>query len=176
MSMAKHGPIDQIGVLVDDLDAGIRHWKDVLGVGPWTVFRNVSMQGNYRGQDGVVMMDVAMGYQGETQIELIKVTNDAPSPYRDGTGAPIIGLHHLAWLVDDLDQTVADVTADGMTVIFQASNPGTRVAYCEIEGEPGPLFEFIEGAQTAELFKSGREATKTWDGSNPITEFDFTAM
>lgn len=168
MTKAKYGPIDQIGYLVDNLDASIQRWIDLMGVGPWTVFRNVSLDGIYRGQPGVVTIDVGLAYQGDVQIELIKVTNDAPSPYRDAAGQPILGIHHLARVVDDLDAVVAQATADGLKIAFEASNPATRVAYLETDDEPGVLFEFIEGAGMREMIDAGIAATKVWDGSNPV--------
>ncbi|WP_224788980.1 VOC family protein [Pandoraea terrae] len=169
------GPIDQIGYLVDDLEESIGRWLKHMGVGPWTVFRNVSLEGRYRGQPGTVTMDVALAYQGDIQIELIKVTNDAPSPYRDATGKPILGAHHVAWVVDDLDAAVARVTANGMTVAFEASNPATRVAYLESVGEPGVLFEFIQGAGMRDMIREGIAATRVWDGANPVQTINIAA-
>ena len=172
MSPLKYGPIDQIGLIVADLDNSIAQWSATLGLGPWTVFRNVAMEGIYKGQATRITMDVAMAYQAETQIELIQQTNTAPSPYRDATGAPLLGMHHMAWLTDDLDATVRDAVADGMAVVFTAENPTTRVAYLSAPGQQGVLFELIESAVTRELITTGRAQAKTWDGSNPIVEFD----
>ena len=50
MTMAKLGPIDQIGYLTVDLDAAVARWTRQLGVGPWTLFRNVALNGEYREQ------------------------------------------------------------------------------------------------------------------------------
>lgn len=36
-SPGEYGPIDQIGYLVDNLDASIQRWIAHMGVGPWTV-------------------------------------------------------------------------------------------------------------------------------------------
>lgn len=41
MTRTRFGSIDQIGYLVDDLAQSIERRIDRLGVGPWTVFRNV---------------------------------------------------------------------------------------------------------------------------------------
>ena len=176
MSQAKHGPIDQIGMVVDDLDSSIARWLSTMGVGPWTVFRNVTLNGSYRGRDTVVVMDVGLAYQNDTQIELIHVTNGAHSPYLDGSGKPLSGLHHLAWMVDDLDAAVAGAQSDGLRMVFRAENPGTRVAYLEAEGEAGILFEFIESPGTRQLVQDGIKATRNWDGSNPIYVIDFAAQ
>jgi methylmalonyl-CoA/ethylmalonyl-CoA epimerase len=176
MSRLKYGPIDQIGLVTDDLDASIRNWSAAAGLGPWTVFRNVSMEGECYGRTGTVMIDVAMAYQDHTQIEFIELKNDGPSPYRDEAGNLLLGIHHIAWLTDNLEATVAGAIKDGMKVVFRAGNAATKVAYLEAPGEKGVLFEFIEGEGTRQLFIDGRAAAKTWDGTNPIHEIDFAGM
>jgi methylmalonyl-CoA/ethylmalonyl-CoA epimerase len=175
MSMARHGSIDQLGILVDDLDASIAHWISTLGVGPWTVFRNVRLDARYQGRSGVVTMDVGLSYQGSAQIELIQATNDAPSPYRDADGQKILGLHHIAWIVDDLDTAVDGAIGDGMELVFEAANPGTRVAYLRMPGEAGLLLEFIQGQGMREMVRAGIAATNHWDGSDPVHVIDFAA-
>jgi methylmalonyl-CoA/ethylmalonyl-CoA epimerase len=168
MSIALFGPIDQIGYLVDDLEHSIERWIGRFGVGPWTVFRNVRLDGRHRGELVRVTMDVALAYQGDIQIELIKVTNDAASPYRTEAGQPILGIHHVAWVVDDIDVAVSRLTAKGLKVAFDAGNQTTRVAYLEDEDEPGVLYEVIQGTGMRELIHQGVAATRAWDGSNPI--------
>lgn len=176
MSHLKYGQIVQLGYVVKDLDAGIRHWQDTMGIGPWMVFRNVQMEGVCRGQQTTVTMDVAMGYQNDMQVELIQQTSDTVSPYRTSEGEPLLGLHHIAWLSDDLDKDVERAESDGCTTIFRAQNPGTRVAYLTLPDEAETRIEFIESAATAELIRSGIVASKEWDGiTNPITEINFGA-
>lgn len=175
MSKAKHGPVTQIGLVVEDLDASIQRWIDTMGVGPWTVFKNVTLSGRYRDQDTIVKMNVGLAYQGDTQIELIHVTNGAYSPYLNSEGEPLTGLHHLAWLVDDLDATVATAISDGLKLVFWAESPGTRVAYVEAVGEAGILFEYIESEATRQLVADGIVVARAWEGSNPIHVIDFEA-
>lgn len=172
MPKARFGPVDQIGYLVDDLDAAIGNWIHSLGVGPWLVFRNVSLAGDYRGQPTFVTMDVALGYQDNIQIELIKVTSNVASPYRGTGGAPLAGVHHIAWLVADLDAAVADATANGLAVVFAAGNATTRVAYLEIPGQAGVLYELIEGAGMRAMIDAGIAASRVWDGTDPVTVID----
>lgn len=176
MSQAKNGPITQIGLVVEDLDASIDRWIKTMGVGPWTVFRNVMLQGQYRDEDTVVQMDVGLSYQNDTQIELIHVTNGAYCPYLDADGKALAGLHHLAWIVDDLDVQQSKAVADGLKLVFRAESPGTRVAYFEAPGEDGLLFEYIEGEGTRQLIAEGIVKSRDWDGSEPLFEIDFAKM
>lgn len=176
MSLLKQGPITQIGYVVEDLDASIRRWIDTTGVGPWTLFLNVTLDGTCRGEPTVVTMNVGLAYQNDIQIELIQPTNDAPSPYRDASGRLICGAHHVAWMVADLDETVATAEADGLRTSFRAESPGTRVAYLEMEGEPDVRLEFIESPATAELIRAGIAASRDWDGSDPVRIIDFAKI
>ena len=173
--MAKYGSIAQIGMVVEDIDSSVQRWIGTMGVGPWTVLRNITLMGCYRGQDVVVKMDVGLGYQGETQIELIQVTNGAKSPYLDDDGTPLAGLHHLAWTTDDLDAVVSSAEADGLRLVFRADSPGNRVAYLEGEGEKGVLFEFIENGILKQMIAEGIAASRNWDGTDPIRIIDFEA-
>ncbi|WP_044873004.1 VOC family protein [Pseudomonas sp. LFM046] len=168
MSKALMGPIDQLGYLVDNLDQGMDRWVQRLGVGPWTAFRDVVLDGRYRGEAVQVEMNVGLAYQGDVQIELIEVVQDSASPYRDAQGRPLLGLHHIAWVVDDLDRELARLTSNGLQVVFEAHNPATRVAYLEDSAEPGVLFEIIQGAGMRDLIRNGIAVTKSWDGSQPI--------
>jgi catechol 2,3-dioxygenase-like lactoylglutathione lyase family enzyme len=172
---ALKAPIDQIGILTDDLDRAVSDWIERLGVGPWMLFRNVTLDGTYRGAPTQVKMDVALGYRGETQIEFIQITNEAASPYRGADGAPLMGMHHIAWLTHDLDAATRDLEASGLTRVFFATNPAIRVAYFEDPAQKGMLYELIEGAGQREMVRDGIAAAKTWNGDNPIAVIDFEA-
>jgi catechol 2,3-dioxygenase-like lactoylglutathione lyase family enzyme len=105
-----------------------------------------------------------MGYSGDTQIELMEITSDTPSPYADADGKPLLGPHHVAWLTDDLDASLAEAKAAGQEVLFQAEGPGTRVAYVHSPNHPGPIFEYIQTEGMREMIKYGIEQTRNWDG------------
>lgn len=171
MARTLFGQVEQIGYVVADLDAAVAHWSGQLGLGPWTVFRNTRLEGSYRGVPTRVLMDVALAYQGNLQIELIHVRSDTPSPYAQD-GRVLAGIHHIAWIVDDLDHAVAAAEARGLRPAFSASNDAVRVAYLESPGEAGVLYELIEGAGMREMIAVGVAATAAWDGRDPITEID----
>ena len=174
MSQAKFGKIDQIGIIVDDIDKAIESWMKRLGMGPWMLFRGAAVTGHCRGEATRVTFDVAMGYQGDTQIELMQITSDSPSPYRDSAGNLLFGMHHIAWVVPDLGEAMKTAESEGLKLVFHAGNEGTQVAYFEMPDQPGMMYEFIESPATRAMMDAGIEATRNWDGSNPITEIDMT--
>jgi catechol 2,3-dioxygenase-like lactoylglutathione lyase family enzyme len=170
---ASFGAIRQIAWIVADLEASVANWRRVSGVGPWTCFRNVAMQGRLRGQAVTVRMHVALGYQGEMEIELIQPYGEEPSPYRSAAGVPLIGMHHVAWFCDDVAADVARAQARGLNPCFEAANAVTRVAYLEDPAEPGLLLEFIEmNAAMRDGFEARLRAARTWDGTDPVQVID----
>lgn len=177
-AIAGHGPIRQIAWLTEDLDRAIGQWRLLAGVGPWTVYRNVTLDGDYRGAPATIAIDVGLAYQGDTQIELIAPHGTGPSPYHDANGHVRVGMHHVAWLVDDVAAAATDAAAAGLVPVFSAESGGgaTRVAYLEAPDEPTILIELIEATpMIMEGFVAGIAAARDWDGSNPVTTFDFAA-
>lgn len=167
---AAEGPVDQIGLVVADLDAAMAARLRIARIGPWTVFRGVVLDGTFRGEPTQVTIDVALAWRGAFQVELIEVKSRTPSPYQRADGTPLAGLHHLAWITDDLDATVAEAQARGLVEVFRASNPATRVAYMEDPVEPGQFYEFIEGHGMRAMCDAGIAAAASWDGMDPVRE------
>ncbi|NEW55119.1 VOC family protein [Nocardia cyriacigeorgica] len=161
-------PVMQVGYVVADLDTAIQQWVGSTGIGPWTVFRGASLDGRYAGSDTTVTMDVAMGYSGGIQIELMQITSTTPSPYADESGEPKLGPHHIAWITDDLDASVAQAQERGLTVLFAATGPGTQIAYLHSPAQQGIVFEYIQSEGMREMVAHGIEQARTWDGSDPI--------
>jgi catechol 2,3-dioxygenase-like lactoylglutathione lyase family enzyme len=171
----KRATIDQLGMVTEDLDRAVKTWTDVFGVGPWQIYRNVTLDGVYQGVAAPVTIDVALAYRGAEQIEFIQVRSSGPCPYRDDQGRALEGLHHVAWIVDDIDAEARELTEAGLVPVFVASNVAVRVVYFADPDQPGILFELISGEGSRAQHDAGRAATAAWDGSNPVTEFDFAA-
>jgi hypothetical protein len=122
-------------------------------------------------------MDVALSYQDELQIELIRPRSETVSPYQDAAGRTLVGMHHMAWMTDDLERDKARGRERGMSIVFEASNPATNVAYLSSPEEPGLLFEFMQASPALiQGFADGVAASRAWDGIDPILNiFDFGA-
>lgn len=170
MSFAAENRIDQIGHVVADLDEAVARRLRIFGIGPWLVFRGVTLEGSYRGKPTQVTIDVGLAWRGDVQIELIAVKSSSPSPYQDENGLPLCGLHHLAWVVEDLDATVEEGCRRGLVEVFRATNPATRVAYMEDPAEPGLYYEFIAGQGMRAMMEAGIRDADGWDGSSPVRE------
>jgi len=167
----RFGPIRQNGYVVRDIDAALRHWTEVLGVGPFFLIDRVPIENfRYRGEPSPLEVSIALANSGALQIELIQQRNDAPSMYRDFLAAGYEGLQHVAFWPPDLDVALADAEKAGFS-IGQSGEIGERgrFVYLAPEGHPGTVMELSEvsGAK-GRFFEHIAGVARGWDGSEPV--------
>ena len=166
------GEIRQNGYVVRDIEAAMKHWIEVLGVGPFFYLEKAPVENfRYYGEPSGMVASIALANSGPLQIELIQQRNDEPSMYLDFLNAGHEGLQHVAYWTRDFDRDFeraleagfevgqsGDVGgADGRMVYFDTQgHPGTVVELSEISGPKGRTFEWIAGQ------------ARGWDGSDPI--------
>lgn len=91
------GEIRQNGYVVRDIEAAMKHWIEVLGVGPFFYLEQAPVENfRYYGEPSDMAASIALANSGALQIELIQQRNDAPSMYRDFLAAGHEGLQHAA--------------------------------------------------------------------------------
>jgi hypothetical protein len=176
--MPDFGDIRQLGYVVHDLGAAVQAWTHELGVGPWTIIRNITLRSVYRGQPSEPLIDIALGYRGQMQIELIEQRNDAPSPYRPFIERSHYGLHHTAFLSEHIDTDVARAEAGGLRVACDIRMPmGGRYVYLQSDGlGPGLYIELLEATpMLRQMFSDGIAAAAAWDGRREPVVIDFAA-
>ncbi|GGJ53160.1 glyoxalase [Sphingopyxis bauzanensis] len=170
-------PVRQIGVIVRDIDAAMRHWSELTGIGPFVVFRNVALEDDYRycGQLAEPpVVDLALGYSGGLQFELIQQLNDAPSGYRDYLAAGLEGLQHLSpqfASAEEYDDAYAHLIRNGLSLVHEGRMKGTpfRFAYFSTPRGGFPQFEISEVLNPAlkPAFDHIEALNAAWDGTTP---------
>lgn len=132
--------INHLGVIVDDLDAAIEAFRGKLGL-------TLSKTEVYAG-----VLDIAFMPCGETQIELIqpRESDDPAAEYLREHGP---GIQHVAFEVDDLESTLAELAERGVGVVGEAPRPGaddTIIAFLDPRSFGGILVELCQprGATT----------------------------
>ncbi len=166
------GPVRQNGYVVRDVEAAMRHWTQVLGVGPFFYFERVPIQDfRYRALPSSLEVSIALANSGPLQIELIQQRNDAPSTYRDFLSAGHEGLQHVACWTKSFDEDMERVLKLGYEVAQSGTigGPNGRFVYLLTGGHPGTIVELSEvsGAK-GRFFEHIAEVAQTWDGSQPI--------
>lgn len=178
MAPGSFGPVKQLGYVVEDLDAAVAAWTRQLGVGPWLFIRNIPLQCVYRGQPTQPLIDIALSYRGEVQVELIQQRNAAASPYREALDAGRNGLHHTAFLCERIEDDLARAAACGLKVVCDIQMPSGRYIYLQ-SAELGDqvYIELLEAnAQMLGMFTQGVAASAAWDGKGENTVIDFAQM
>lgn len=130
--------IDHIGVAVEDLDAAIALYRDGLAM-PLVHRETVTEQGVE-----AVLLDV-----GDSHVELLApLSPDTPvGKFLAKRGS---GLHHVAYRVVSIEDTLAALSAAGLRLID--SEPrigirGSRVAFVHPASTGGVLTEIVQPAE-----------------------------
>lgn len=129
--------IDHIGVAVEDLDAAIATYRDSLGM-PVVHRETVSEQGVE-----AVLLDV-----GDGHVELLMPLgpDTAVGKFLAKRGP---GLHHVAYRVESIEETLRTLTAAGMRLIDERPRVGirgSRVAFVHPASTGGVLTEIVQPA------------------------------
>ena len=129
--------IDHTGIAVADLEQSLAFYRDVLGM-PLVHREALPDQG----------VDAALLDIGDGHVELI-------APLGPDTGVARFleqrgpGLHHLAYRVNDIEATLASLSAAGVRLIDErprAGIRGSRVAFLHPAATGGVLTEIVEPA------------------------------
>ena len=129
------GKIEHVAIAVEDLDVALAHYKDTWGLEP-TSRERVEEQG----------VEEAMLPLGDSHLQLLAGTGP------DTTVGKFVarrgeGLHHIAYEVDDLEATLADLKTKGVPLIDESPRTGGRghsVAFVHPKGNHGLLVELIQ--------------------------------
>jgi methylmalonyl-CoA epimerase len=129
--------IDHIGIAVEDLDAAIALYEQTAEMA--LVHREVVTEQGVE----AVLLDV-----GENHVELLAPLG-AETPVGKFLAKRGPGLHHVAYQVSDIGQTLAQLTAAGVQLIDQTPRIGIRqsqVAFVHPRSTGGVLTEIVQPA------------------------------
>jgi Glyoxalase/Bleomycin resistance protein/Dioxygenase superfamily len=180
MSRLAGGPLRQVGVVVRDIEKAMRHWSEVMGVGPFFLFREaVFVDYAYRGQAMTgPMVTMAIAQSGPLQIELIQQLSDTPSAYRDFLRAGHEGVQHFSsWLASraDYDATRSRLIAIGHQLIHEGRVEGLDLRFAYFtpgDSGEGPLLEISEAMlpDAAPFWLKLERIAEAWDGRDPVRD------
>jgi methylmalonyl-CoA/ethylmalonyl-CoA epimerase len=127
--------VDHVGIAVDDLDAAIDHYRRTLGV-----------EVAYRERVEDQGVEEVLFAAGESFIQLLGALGPDT---RVGTflakRGP--GLHHVAYRVEDLEDVLEHLRAQGVRLIDEHGRPGSRgtsIAFVHPRSMDGVLIELVQ--------------------------------
>jgi len=165
------GDFRQVGIVVRDIEAAMKHWVEVCGVGPWFYTDRLAVDAfTYRGQRyDDIHLSIALANSGNVQLELIQQRCDRPSMYQDFLRAGREGMQHWSSWPVDYHAKLNYALANGYTIGQQGEAPRGPFVYLWNEGHPGTVIEMAEMTPMRErIFTGVREAARGWDGRDPI--------
>jgi len=129
--------IDHVGVAVEDIDATLGLFRDTLGM-PLVHRETVAEQG----------VEAALLDVGDSHVELLQPLgpDTAVGKFLARRGP---GLHHVAYRVEDVAQTLGELAAAGLKLIDEEPRTGirgSRVAFVHPASTGGVLTEIVEPA------------------------------
>jgi catechol 2,3-dioxygenase-like lactoylglutathione lyase family enzyme len=109
--------IDQVAIVVRDVEMVAKNYWNILGIGPWDIYHWESplvYDFKYYGKPTWPRAKIAITMLGDVMLELCQPV-DGDNIYRDYLSEHGEGLHHLNFLVDDVDEVSEILTEEGFT-------------------------------------------------------------
>ena len=142
--------VGQVGIVVRDIKASMEHYWHLLGIGPWKVYtngppplRNVT----YYGRPASYRVRVALAHTESVVVELIEYL-EGDSIHRDFLATHGEGVEHVGVYVSNLDEPLARLRSQGLTVLQSADGLGAigdgRYAYLDTRSSLGTILELIQ--------------------------------
>ena len=128
--------LDHVAILVSDLDAAVKLYRDVYGL-HLDEIEDVPSE----------KVRVAIFGHGLGRLELVCPT-DPESPLAKRIKEKGEGLHHICLAVNDIQQSMDSLTAGGAPLLDKVPRPGaggSRVAFVHPKGSRGVLVELKQG-------------------------------
>lgn len=168
----EHRRVIQVCWVVPDIDVAIKHWTELMGVGPFFLFRELDIDTvKHRGTPTRVKFHIALAQSGGVQIELAQQLSDAPYAYNEvfpnGTAG---GMHHIAIYVADYTAALQHFTDQGYAASVEGLFGDMHFAYVDTRAALGCMVEIIEhNAMQDEIFARVRNGAEGWDGvTDPV--------
>jgi len=137
--------IDHIGINVENLEAAKTFFTD-LG---FTVVGEAKMQGELVDRvtglkdvkDDLVMLQAP---DKQLNIELVKFHNPVDKAGIQPSAANTLGLRHLCFEVEDMDNTLASIQQNGYKLVGESQTYENTWKLCYIYGPEGIIIELAE--------------------------------
>jgi methylmalonyl-CoA/ethylmalonyl-CoA epimerase len=132
-----------VGVVVRDMDRTIEH-LEAIGIGPFGMMGeqkwvDIAFKGELRGKPAEWSVKISNTKVGDTEIELLQPSGGESvlQEFLDEKGE---GVHHIAYLVDDVAGEVAKLEKQGLKRLTSANLDAQGFAYFET-AEGGVVIE-----------------------------------
>jgi len=146
----------QIGVVVHNLDASMKHYESILGIVPYRVIeRSPTAEGKkyYFGKESDFFQKVALYQLGDIEFELLQPFG-GDSVLSDYLAAHGEGIHHIAFDTGDFNGVREHFEAKGIALAQTgptSRHPALRWAFFDTVKELGTTIEVFNALEVARI-------------------------
>lgn len=175
-NLPRKSPV-QMAYICNDVKASVRRHHEQFGSGPFFIAENISDTSSiYRGVDTKHLFSAAYGQWGNVMVEFIQQHSPGLSVYNERFPDGREGLHHVAMIVDNLDDEVRRMNEAGIeTACLAQAGPEISIAMMDATHLLGHYLELLEPVPgVLNNYRHVREASVDFNGENlirPITLF-----
>ncbi|WLR60213.1 VOC family protein [Guptibacillus hwajinpoensis] len=130
--------LDHIGIAVRRLDEGVQFYTEVLGG---------ELFDRYRSEATGVESEIAVIDLDGSRIELLMPTNNSTSPIARFMKQKGKGVHHVAYVVDNLDEAIKELEQQNIRVMEdtrRVNKHGRRLIYLNPADTEGTIIEYCD--------------------------------
>jgi len=138
--------ITQVGVIVADIETKAKAWADVLGLPVPEIIITDTVdvaQTEYKGESTPARAKLAFLHLGQVDLELIEPI-DGPSTWKDQLDQHGESLHHIAFVINGMQEKVAYLDTKGLPLVQRGEYTGGRYAYVDGTAKLGAVLELLE--------------------------------
>ena len=139
----KEGDIIQVAHVVRDIDRAMKHYWEVLGIGPWDVYTFAPPQlreATYRGEPTDHTFALAVTWVNSMQCELMAPLTGR-SLYDDHLEQHGEGFHHIKRYYADCTKALEEFKAKGIDVLQSGKIGEDEYYYLDTESTVGVVIE-----------------------------------
>jgi len=134
----------QIGFVVPDIQKAMAFFKETLGVPEFLFIDDPGLEDEtYLGKPAPLKVNLAFGWCGDTQVELILPIAGVSTYSKFLDHNPKGGMHHYGIEVANYAQGVKDMESGGFSLVQGGRHNETKFAYFDTTGTIGALTEIV---------------------------------
>lgn len=170
------GGFSQVGMVVRSADEAMRSMTEKLGIGPFFVLREITLENFWYGgaPSRSPVLTIGLAQAGPVQIEIIEQHDDAPSIYADFLASGREGCQHFGLWFSEREawtRTYDQFVASGARLMQQGGSiEKRRFAFFETDLPGQPMIELSESLlpETRPFTDAVAQASIGWSGADPI--------
>ena len=138
--------VTQVGIIVGDIEAKARAWAEVLGLPVPEIMITDGYERaltEYDGRPSNARAKLAFFNLGQVALELIEPVGE-PSTWRDQLDEHGDSLHHIAFEIKGMAESVTFLEGKGLSLVQRGEYPGGRYAYVDGSVQLGAILELLE--------------------------------